>query len=199
MTKFVYHEIKDTMVKDFVNLSFSEPSFHQSTKFVSQRLIHAGGIILYDDNGFWVIKEFHKDTFKYSDPGGKYNYCDCNIIATIVREFNEETYYAFPISYSDIYNLIPKNKIKFIYTCYNKLSNPTYLCIAVHLNDLNIKWDIKQFLKNRELALISNPDVPVKYYSSFDIQYIPFNKIFDFYDKFCYRLKQIVKKLEKFK
>ena len=156
-------------------------------------MIHAGGILFYDDKGIWVIKEYHKDIYKISDPGGKYTFEDCNIYATIVREFNEETYYSFPFSYFDLINLIEKKKCKFIYVCLDNEKNPTYLCILVNIKDTNIIFD-ETFKTNRQKALENNPHIPNRYYSSFEFLRINFKDINLFWSYFNYRLKQVVYK-----
>jgi hypothetical protein len=156
------------------------------------RRIHAGGLLLYDDLGFWVIKEFCKETYKLIDPGGKYVFQDCHIINTICREFCEETYFVIDISPTKVKELLDEKKAEMIYICFDTSNNPTYACILINTNHLNLKEDlVEKFVENRKRTLLNNPFVPPNYYSSFEFCYILFSEIKQWIPHFHYRLKQI--------
>ena len=76
--------------------------------FMDDKRLTAGGIFFYEEKngikGLWLLKEddFGKDIF--TDFGGKYDYNDGDIYATISREFREEVYNTQEISYKEIKN-----------------------------------------------------------------------------------------------
>ena len=154
----------------------------------------AGGIIFYDDNGIWLIKEHCKDKFYFSDLGGKYTVEDCNIFATIYREFMEVTYYSFPLTYMDIVNFVTLDKCRKIFVCNDREKSPTYLCILFDTKDISFKLDRELFLTNREKTLRENSKVPINFYSSFDLVYLTNDDVKKEFRFFNYRLKQIIRK-----
>lgn len=161
------------------------------------RKLKAGGILIYDDDGIWVIKEIYKDTFKICDPGGKYTFEDCDIISTIAREFCEETYFSFPLNYWELKKLIETNKAKVMYVCHDSNYNPSYMSILINIKDLNdeLKSIFKDnpselFNKNREITLKHNNSINPSFYSSIDFIYILNENIRDY--KIHYRLNQIL-------
>ena len=169
------------------------------TKFVYQdeqgRKLHAGGLLFYDDEGIWVIKEFYKDSYRFSDPGGKYKYEDCNIFATIAREFSEETYFSEPFTYTDLLKVIENKKCELVFVCPDKSRNPTYLCILINLEDvkpfkLNTE-SVERFVLLRNKALSENPRVPERYYSSFELKHLKYEDIPRFSSYFSFRLKHV--------
>lgn len=106
-------------------------------------IIYSGGLLIYDDKGIYVIKEFHLNKeFEYTDPGGKFNIDDCDIIKTISREFNEETYFTFEITSNMLNKLLNEKKARMIYTCPNNEKKNTYACILVELKYLNEKINL---------------------------------------------------------
>ncbi len=146
--------------------------------------IYAGGILLYDEENIWVIKEMINGCCLLNDPGGKYNIEDGDIYATIFREFNEETYNTFTITRQQIIEGTP------VYVCLSKKFTPTYLCMFCKIDSsMNLENDIKE---NRKKVLLQNPDVPESWYSSVDFVKIPFSEIFQNFKVMSYRLKQIV-------
>lgn len=181
-------------------------NFKKMRKFVyheDDKLFHAGGLILYDSNGVWLIKEYYKETYKLIDPGGKYCYQDCTIFNTILREFHEETYFSIPLYATTLQRLIDSNKANFVYVCPDVNCKPTYACLLVDLTNLGIyespnityasifEKAATCFLENRNLALKSNPDVPQHYYSSFELVYVPYSDFNANFPTFHFRLKQI--------
>src|SRR5271155_5670271 len=59
---------------------------------VTGRHFSAGGILLYDAQGFYLVGETSNSGIVYSDIGGRYMPEDGNIWAAIRRELYEETY-----------------------------------------------------------------------------------------------------------
>jgi hypothetical protein len=158
------------------------------------RKIHAGGLLLYDKTGIWVIKEYYRNTHKLIDPGGKYVFQDCDIINTIWREFSEETYFIIDLSPTTLRRMISEKKAEMIYVCPDINNNPTYACLLVDISGLNIppvEELSKKFNDFRNKALINNPLVPRNYYTSFELCYIPYDELHKEACQFHYRLKQI--------
>lgn len=158
------------------------------------RFLHAGGLLLYDDSGIWVIKEYYRNGYKLIDPGGKYCFQDCDIINTIWREFCEETYFILDnVPLSKLKDLITDKKAKMIYVCPDNTDNPTYACLLVNTKDLNLTLDglSEKFIEKRNRALINNPLVPQNYFTSFELCYIPYADLRKYTSQFHYRLKQI--------
>lgn len=171
----------------------------EPTKFTYQdeqgRKLHAGGILFYDDEGVWVIKEFFKDSYRLSDPGGKYKFEDCNIFSTICREFCEETYFSCLFTYKDLIHLIDEKKCEFVFVCPDKTRTPTYLCILINLNNLPSfilnEETIVRFIQLRNKTLTENSLVPERYYSSFELKHLKYDEISKYSSFFSFRLKQV--------
>jgi len=163
----------------------------------SGRALYAGGLLLYDDVGIYLLKEYVFNKlfdYEYTDPGGKYDFRDLHIARTIYREFHEETYDAYNIDYQKIRKLYDKPQNK-IFVCFNKDKNPTYVCLLASLEELDIKIDLEKFQEARDEGLKHNPLVPKEYYSSYEFVRIPYKEISRYYDNlFSYRLKQICQK-----
>ncbi len=154
--------------------------------------LSAGGLTVYDDNGFWVVKErgMKPEEWMYSDCGGRYEFADCDIVNTIVREFQEETYYAFPFSVRDLEGV----KIRREYIIRDQeTGNPTYLAMLVHADDVPfIKMDPKAFESKRQKCLESNEHNVSAYFPSFELVFLPFKEVQEVHFKhFGYRLRQI--------
>ncbi len=148
-----------------------------------------GGIILYDNNGFWVVNE--KDGL--TDMGGKYHYNDGDIYGCISRELAEETFHTIEIT-SSVLRTISK-KITLLKSSKDVLGNPkTYMCIFVHLDHLSTERcniDREQFHAARIETLKNN--INYKHlYPQTDLIYINFNDLENVKENFSYRLKTII-------
>lgn len=156
--------------------------------------IHAGGLLFFDDVGIWVIKEYYRNSYKFIDPGGKYSFQDCDILHTILREFNEETYFILDhFAVHDLKKMLSEDKAEMIYVCPDSNNNPTYACLIANINDLNIDFDLREkFFKNRNETLSNNPLVPSEYYTSFDLCRLSYSELKANLVQFHYRLKQIL-------
>jgi len=162
--------------------------FHTNNGYV----LHAGGLVLYDMAGIWLIKEFYKGGYKIIDPGGKYCFQDCTILNTICREFNEETYFAMPLDGAILQTVVDNNHGNFVYVCPDANGHPTYAALLLDSQAIVVPEDVqKKFHANRQEALKHNPHVPPQYYSSFDLIYINFSDIGKLFPEFHFRLKQI--------
>lgn len=194
-----YRRVEDTNQQPSKMLSSNV--IERNQKFVYQmdeKRIYAGGLLIYDSSGIWVLKEYYKGGYKLSDPGGKYAYQDCNIYVTIAREFCEETYFAFPVTFGELKTLVDTNKATSVFVCNDPDSNPTYLCLLVNKTDLpslsNIQLDTSEFINHRTQALKENPRVPEQYYSSFDFFHLPYEEIHSQSTNLHFRLRQICQK-----
>ena len=154
-------------------------------------IFSSGGILFYDDNGIWVIEELLQNKIKYNDIGGKYNYEDCNIFATICRELREETYNVCDLPYDKMISLSKIYRPSYVY---NHLGIPSHVCYIVHTKDVPfLNFDMSKFKNNRNEALKENPEVPSKYYSSLKLVYISFSDIRRNQYLLSYRLIKILK------
>lgn len=142
------------------------------------RQLTAGGILIYDDKGIWVIKELRRDgTLEYNDPGGKYKYEDCDINTTIAREANEEFYQSVEFRRSMILDLARTTQPVYVMGHHGL---PVYICYLMHVNLAKlygICMSPLQFLECRARTLRSNPNVPHEFYSSLELVYLTFNDI----------------------
>lgn len=158
----------------------------------------AGGILIYDSDGIWVIGEKDstsagKGSISYTDMGGKYAYEDGNIFATIARECREETYGLCEIFASTVESLVSKIGSVLVNGHSNK---PVYMCLVVSLEELSnnnvfFNLDPKKFEEKRGKVMQENLDVPESYYSPCLLTKIPFSEISK--HRLSYRLKRIVK------
>ncbi len=156
--------------------------------------LYAGGIIFYDARGLWVIKEYWKSNWVYTDCGGKYERADSHIYNTIAREFQEETYFAFPLTGETLFDLKSRGKLKEEFVIYNSMTNsPTYMLLMVNLADHAISFDPKRFLEKREECMAANKHNgdPYYFYPSFELEYMTFAEVPQKVSQFSYRLKQI--------
>ncbi len=161
-----------------------------------KRNLTAGGLLPYDSDGVWVIREISGEKSEYTDIGGKYRFEDGNIYNTIAREFGEELYYSSEILGRDVKEI--EKTIKFTYiNGYHK--RPVYACLIVPVDVLKkygVKLDPKLFEKNRLEILKQNKFVPVEYYKSVELCHVTFKEI----GSICIhrRLNQILKNSELF-
>jgi hypothetical protein len=154
------------------------------------RQLTAGGILVYDDKGFWAVGETDKSGNVYTDFGGKYNYEDCDIYATIIREAREETYNVVDMTYKMMMNI--KNKYEPVYVNgYQR--KPVYVCYVVPISEISMDViDKREFHARRNAALLANPQVPAEYYGSVDLAYITFDDLNRGLYRLSYRLKRIL-------
>ncbi len=167
-------------------------------------LLHSGGgLLIYDDNGIWVISETKNQGSKqeYTDIGGRYRFEDCDIYQTIAREFEEETYHTSTIELrrTKVIKLYDKYKFTYVYGQISKKKSgvgrgiPVYGCIVVPIKEFNISgFDNEYFMKERSLAIKSNPNVPENFYKSIEIRHITFREIWSGKLNFSHRLNKIL-------
>uniref|UniRef100_A0A6C0JTX7 Nudix hydrolase domain-containing protein n=1 Tax=viral metagenome TaxID=1070528 RepID=A0A6C0JTX7_9ZZZZ len=166
----------------------------QIDKFVYSKdgyKLYAGGVLFYDQNGIWIIKEYFRDNYRFSDIGGKYSFEDCNIYSTISREFCEETYYSFPFTYFKLIELLRDNKCEEVYICSDSQNNPTYLSLLIDVKDINFELSAQEFNMSRNKVINENPKIPVRHYSSFELFYLKFEDVEKYKIFFNFRLKQL--------
>lgn len=133
----------------------------------------AGGILPFDNNGVWVIREKRCKEIVLSDIGGRYRAEDGDIYVTIAREFGEETYYSSFLTRDNIISIAQMYKPRYV-TGYRK--KPVYICYPVNvevLSEMNIELSSKKFDEMRCKVISQNPDVPKDIYSSLKLEYIP--------------------------
>ncbi len=149
----------------------------------------AGGILFFEETtlgkGIWVILE-EEDI--YTDFGGKYDHNDGDIFATISREFREETYNTEEILYKDIKNL-PDTHHVYI-DGYD--GQPVYLCVIVHMNQFQIKFDSDAIKIEREKIVEANPTIPEKWYKTLDAKFLLLKDICDGKYRLSNRLASIL-------
>lgn len=186
-------EFEPQRIPDFRNFSSVKKYKYTSP---SGEKIAAGGILLFEETtqgkGVWVIEEI--DMIKgplYTDIGGRYNYDDGHIMATIVREFREETYNVHEISYRDLRNL-PTSQHLYV-NGYD--GTPSYLSIIAHVNQFNISFNPKEVKEKRKEILIANPDVPGDWYKTIDLKFLLLKDIIGGRHKISKRLYAILKSL----
>lgn len=170
---------------------------HKSFYISKNKAICAGGIIFYQQDGFWLLKELTYSpvlnfNFNYTDPGGKYEYADVNIYNCIIREFNEETYFSYcnDFTVNDLYKLKKNNKIKKIDILKN---NWVYRCLLINIEDTIFKnktFCNKKFFLNR-LKCLNENKLHSLYYSSFQYCLVKYNKFKSNWNIFSPRLKEI--------
>lgn len=144
-----------------------------------------GGVVLYNDNGLWVVSETCGNKVEYTDIGGKYNYNDGNIYACISRELAEETFHTIEVPSSVLKN-VPK--IEKILTEKFK----SYLCLFIHTDALDIKIDRKEFHRARNETVNNNFDCK-HLYKQIDLIFIPYKDLEENRERFSYRLKKLLK------
>jgi len=159
------------------------------------KFIAAAGILIFDDEGMWLVAEKSRKNdggVEYTDFGGKYDWNDGDIYATIPREFREECYNTDELSYSLIKRLVtsPSTEKKFVY----RMNKGKYLCLIVHrsllpplkLSDLEVKIA-------RDRVIASNPFCHDSMYRTVGIKFIPFKEIENYKTQLSYRLSTILK------
>lgn len=154
------------------------------------RYLSAGGILPYNEEGFWVILERRgMGKIEWSDIGGKYEFEDCDIWATIAREFGEELYQSASLSRSAVKSFSKESKIVYI-NGYKKL--PVYIGLCVHIDIMGVVFSPEKFLKKRNKTLIANGNLPEACYPSIQLQFIKYTDIEKEWDCMSYRLKKVL-------
>lgn len=151
----------------------------------------AGGIFFYEEingvKGIWLLKE--KEEFSnyedesdekiiYTDFGGKYDYNDGDIYATISREFREETYNNYEITYKKIKSLPDDCKIS-VEGYDGKI--PVYVCFACHISFViennGESFSSDKIKRSRIEVERTNPTIPKNWYRTIDISFLPLDNI----------------------
>lgn len=158
--------------------------------------ICAGGLLFYDDNGIWVLKESKPFENSLTDPGGKYQFEDTNINACIIREFHEETYYSYSdlIHYHLLEDLISKNLVEDV--VFSSKNGWWYKCLLIHTKNIsknkNFTFDNKKFFINRLNSIEHNK--MYNFYISFEYILLKFTDIDNEWNNISERLKIILTK-----
>lgn len=134
----------------------------------------AGGICFFEETtegkGLWLIEEYdnYGDKKIYTDFGGKYDYNDGDIFATISREFREESYNTVEITYQTIKDT-PTDAHVYIdgYDGY-----PVYMCIVMHINCFGIQFNSDKIKEAREKVVQANPYISEKWYKTRDVKFV---------------------------
>ena len=170
-----WHIKNDETTNSFYNNSAFGYKTAKKYKYTSPdgKKLAAGGVLLFEQTtqgkGIWVIEE--EDSVKgivHTDIGGRYNYDDGDIIATISREFREETYNVHEISFKDLKEL-PTSHYVYV-DGYDK--TPSYLCIVAHVNQFNISFNPQKIRESRKKILLANPDVSGEWYKTIDVKFL---------------------------
>jgi hypothetical protein len=179
---------------NFIDISLNQKNAKKKYRWVDQKTGHhltAGGILFYDDHGVWLLGERDKHGVIYTDIGGKYNFEDCNIYATIARELGEETYHTCEATCSQIKALA--EAYSFVYV--NGHQNlPVYACVVVHISQCSFATlDSKKFIESRHQAILENPHVPPDRYKTLCLTYFTFENVKKQNLKLSFRLKRILR------
>uniref|UniRef100_A0A6C0LYX4 Nudix hydrolase domain-containing protein n=1 Tax=viral metagenome TaxID=1070528 RepID=A0A6C0LYX4_9ZZZZ len=134
-------------------------------------LLAAGGVLLLDGDGAWVVSE----QGKYTDIGGRYDFNDGDIYATIAREFREELYNTAEISYFDLKN-VPLSSKHYIDSF---VGNPIYMCIVVNVSDIPLRGvlDNESVKRAKDEILRSNRYVPPHRYTTESLKLVPMSEL----------------------
>jgi len=161
--------------------------------------LSAGGILFYDDLGFWAVTERDSgNSMVYTDPGGRYTYEDGTIWATIAREVCEETYQLVQLTPHTVQKWAQTSQLSYVR---DASGVPAYVCLLVHTTELKGEdaiLDGTHFALAREQILKQNPMVPPSYYKTQSLEYIEFRNVASNHlisaqsPKLSFRLKQIV-------
>lgn len=162
--------------------------------------IAAGGIIIRDicddKEGIWVLIEKSRRGYgqEYTDIGGKYDWNDGDIYATISREFREELYNTDEIPYKTIKRLCEQFKS---YDKNNQLfmmRKGKYMCLIVDRSVLpNLELDSKQVENARSNVLSRNHFCRDEMYRTISLRFLPFDEVVDHKNLLSYRLSNILK------
>lgn len=145
----------------------------------ASKLACAGGILFYDDNGFWVVTELRGLEVQYTDMGGRYCKDDIDVKGTIRREMYEESYGILDCTISDIKNMF-RDCPSVILHSKEDYSRIVYVCLCVHSQNLSFLLTEKGYPatisnlkalydKGRKEAIFKNPN---EVYKGLSIEYI---------------------------
>ena len=143
------------------------------------RKLYAGGIVLTDTvnekEGLWTLVEKDNAGLVHGDIGGRYDFNDGDIYATIAREFREELYNTAEIPYSVLVNLPPETHI---YTYGHQLV-PVYLCIVTSAESVGLKNKLEKIdvESAKQRVVQQNPEVPSSWYRTIGFKFITFEDI----------------------
>lgn len=169
--------------------------------------IAAGGIIICDrqkdgeveKDGIWVLIEKSRrgSGLEYTDIGGKYDWNDGDIYATISREFREELYNTDEISYRTIKHLCGQSKSDDSDNELFIMRKGKYMCLIVDRKLLpDVSLDYRKVEEARKKILSENPFCRNEMYRTVSLQFLPFDRIAEEKDKLSYRLSTILKESE---
>lgn len=154
------------------------------------RYLSAGGILPYNEEGFWVILERRGiGKIEWSDIGGKYEFEDCDIWTTIAREFGEELYQSCVLSRKDVKAFSKHSKIVYI-NGFKKA--PVYLGLCVHTTHMNVAFSPEKFLKKRQKSISANGNLPEMFYASLELRFMKYTEVEKEWEIMSYRLKKVL-------
>lgn len=169
--------LKLEVTKTFPKRQDYKPSTHEKYRWhdpINNVQLTAAGLLLYDEVGVWVVGEFEKGRIVYTDPGGKYNFEDGDIYATVAREFCEETYHSCEITRSKIVELSKKYPPVYVRGHHNF---PVYACYVIPLEESGVKMNPVLFNYNRFQVLKNNPKVPQACYKAVALHRISYEEL----------------------
>lgn len=143
-------------------------------------LLSAGGILIYDSTGVWLVGERARrsdKTLKYTDPGGRYRFEDCHIYTTVARELNEELYNSVQLVGRHVHyfsSLEPPIYLD------NKIGKPTYACFPVTVKVFESTGNtisIDTFNSAREYTLERNSRVPKHLYTTQELRKFSYSEL----------------------
>lgn len=156
------------------------------------KILSAGGIFFFEETtqgkGIWVVEEPENGMAVYTDFGGKYDYNDGDILATISREFREETYNTAEVSYALLRTVHPSHYVYI--TGYD--NKPVYMCIVAHINQFNVQFSSQKIRDAKEKILICNPSIPENWYRTADVKFILLRDIISGKQRVSRRLSAIL-------
>ncbi len=141
------------------------------------RALSAGGILVHDQSGLWLLEETDRGKLTLSDFGGKYSLDDGDIFATIAREFSEELYHSSELTrrqVESLYSRVPHFYLR------DSIGEDTYLCLLVSVTELarlGVKLSPKAFDARHIEVLKGNPGVPLSDFPSVSLKYFPLSQI----------------------
>ena len=136
--------------------------------------ITAGGILAYDEGGFWAVLERREGRDLLMDIGGKYECTDGDIWFTIARELCEETYHMAELTRGAVMDLaLEPGALSYVT---DNRGRPVYISLAVHTDALRKRGVVMSpadFRRCRERVVRDNPGAPPAAYPTTDLLYVP--------------------------
>lgn len=164
---------------------------------MGNKQLTAGGIFFFDKigekKGLWLLREEEYNGDVYTDFGGKYDYNDGDIFATIIREFREEVYNTEEITYKQLLSTNPSSHI-FINGYIDK---PVYMCVVIPYNTFPITLDPQKIERERQQVIKRNPRVPPEWYKTRSVEFVHIDDIEREKVHLSNRLKAILKQIRK--